>query len=166
MEMTLRYMRWVFVLFLGIRLVPPMISPSPRRQLFSVDWSPGRFHLAGGVDPGSLIYAGLAIALYFLLMRSQPVAPIMPLSGMMRRWAAFWMDAVLTASVVMPVMGVLLVIVEWTRTGIWASEFERTNVVKGDGLLVAGVFVLMLSFLFLLYFSIPLTRSRPSPAPA
>ena|SRR5215469_1310968 len=82
--------------------------------------------------------------------------------GVVRRYVAFWLDFLLAMTVVAPVTGILPVFTERTRTGIFQWNFERTTHAPGDGWLVGfGVIIGFLVLVF--YYSIPLTRRRPSP---
>lgn len=161
--MTLREMRLLFGgAVAAVWFVLMMSSGSPRTYGVSASWSDSGYHVAGGTDPVMLGSAGLMVFLYVLLMRAEPVkaAPILP--GVLRRFVAFWVDWMISMMTIAPVVGVLPLVVEWRRTGVFEWTFERSAIAAGDTLVVWLSFGL-LAIGMAGYFTVPLLRQRPSP---
>jgi uncharacterized RDD family membrane protein YckC len=160
--MTLTQIRWLAVGLLIFMLSLSYLFPSEGRTLgASAEWHNGDYRFAGGTEPQGLGFAALVIGLYVLLMYAEPAKLGKPLPGVFRRFAAFWIDFVLAMTSLAPVLGILLTVSEWRRTGVFRWNFARDTYARGDALLA------MLSFLaasgaLLLYYSVPLTRRKPS----
>jgi uncharacterized RDD family membrane protein YckC len=159
--MTAKHFRWLFLglftvlLFIGIAAEPMTIGASAQ-------WSNYRYHFAGGTPPWALGVAVLIIGLYLLLMYSPPLSVGGPLPGVLRRFVAFWLDFVLAMWAAGSVFGLLPILVEWRRTGVFEWAFERANPAPGDRLLLATGFLLC-SVALVFYYSFPLVRRKPSP---
>jgi len=65
-------------------------------------------------------------------------------------------------SAISPVVGLLPIIVEWKRTGVFAWSFERTTPAPSD-IPVTVCSAMLAGIVLLLYYAIPLVRLRPSP---
>lgn len=160
--MTLTQIRWLLAAVMAGLVIVGIVATEPLTIGLSSEQANGDYRYAGGTTPAALTFALLTIALYVLLMYAVPTDSQNPLSGVVRRFVAFWLDFVLAMTSVAPIVGIIPTVVEWRRTGAFQWTFERTVAIKGDGLLLSGV--LLLTFLaLLLYYSFPLVRRRPSP---
>jgi len=95
-------------------------------------------------------------------MYSPPIHVGSPLPGVLRRFLAFWLDFILAMVAVGPIFGVLPVLIEWRRTGVFEWTFERTSPAPGDKLLLT-IGLLSCSVSTVVYYAIPLVRRKPSP---
>jgi hypothetical protein len=162
--MKVRELRWLFIAVLACLFVLSFIPSSfePVTIGVSVDLSNGHYHFAGGTDPRALLIASIVIPLYLLLMRAVPEELGNPLSGLFRRYVAFWLDFMLAMFVIGPVIGILPMIAEWRRTGVFHWTFERDSPAPGDAPM-ATVSISCAFAALLLYFAWPLVCRRPSP---
>jgi RDD family len=159
--MSVKELRWLFVAAIGTILALSFFG-TPVHIGVSAEWINGQYRFAGGTASRSLALAGLVIALYLLLLYSQPASFGQPLPGLFRRFVAFWLDFTFAVTIVAPVIGILATLTEWKRTGVFEWNFERTEPVAGDNLsAIAGV-TLMFAALAL-YYALPLARRKPSP---
>jgi uncharacterized RDD family membrane protein YckC len=95
-------------------------------------------------------------------MKAKAVAFSSPLPGLMRRFAAFWLDFMFAMLALAPAIGAVPMIVEWRHTGNFAWSFERTTQASSDvPLTVLSVVLLIPGLLF--YYAIPLVLRKPSP---
>lgn len=120
------------------------------------------YRIGAGTAPWALWFAGLISVLYVCLMISKPATPGQGFLGWWRRIAAFFVDFFLAMGIVSPVVGLIPVVAEWKRTGIFAWSFERTASAPEDTLVLALTMILGVSAL-LIYFALPLVRGRPTP---
>ncbi|MGB6742910.1 MAG: RDD family protein, partial [Terracidiphilus sp.] len=79
-----------------------------------------------------------------------------------RRLGAFCVDFLLVLACISPVLGLIPILAEWRRTGVFAWSFVRASPAPGDSLLSVLTILLAIPAL-LVYFVCPLMRSRPSP---
>jgi uncharacterized RDD family membrane protein YckC len=128
----------------------------------TMEWSNGHYTFGGGTQPWGLAFAGTIIGLYVLLMYCPPADRGDPLPGVFRRFAAFWLDFVLAIVAVTPIVGILLTVTEWRRTGVFQWNFERTTQASSDGL-IAAIGTIFSAAGLILYYSLPLVRRKPSP---
>lgn len=128
----------------------------------SAEWRNGHYYFAGGTTPWAIALALLVIVLYLSLLYASPAAIDKPLPGVFRRFVAFWIDFMIAMTAIGPIVGVLPVITEWKRTGVFAWNFARTTPARGDTL-QAGIGLLCCSVVLVFYFALPLVRRRPSP---
>jgi len=156
-----KHLRWLFV---GLLLVLPFVGivAGPTRIGLWAQWSNDHYSFGGGTQPWALAFSTLIIGLYLLLMYAAPSGVGNPLPGVVRRFVAFWLDFVLAMMAVAPIFGVLPVVTEWRRTGVFEWVFERPNAAPGDGLLIAAQ-ALVISVALVFYYAFPLLRRRPSP---
>jgi len=159
--MSVDSFRWTFVGLLITDFVA-MLLLEPQTIGVSAMWSNDRYRFAGGTHPWFFAIAVAIVATYFALMNKAIVGPGAPLSGLIRRFAAFWLDFVLAMMMIAPFYGILPAVVEWRRTGVFAWTFERFTVSASDSFLTIGGAGLSLVLLFL-YYLLPLVRRRPSP---
>jgi hypothetical protein len=160
--MNAKHFRWVFLpLLAGVMLVMSSLD-APTTIGLSGESSGDRYRIAGGTAPWALFFAALAIALYLLLMYSSPAHHGRTILGWWQRLAAFWLDFFLAMMTVSPILGLLPVLAEWRRTGVFAWSFERTSPAPGDGLVFAVMFAIAIPALAL-YYTWPLVRGRPTP---
>lgn len=144
------------IIFFSISLNPPTTIG------LSVAESNGQYSFAAGTEPWALSLAALIILAYLVLMYAEPSANRVPLPDLFRRFAAFCLDFLIAIMVASPIMGILPVIAEWKRTGVFKWSFERNTPVASDSLLSLATFILALVTL-IFYFSLPILRHRPSP---
>jgi hypothetical protein len=162
-EMNAKHFRWLFLLLLaGLVLVAFSLDAATTIGL-SGESSGDKYRIAGGTAPWALLFAALTIGLYSLLMSSSPPSHGGTIRGWWwRRLAAFWLDFFLALMATSPILGLLPVLAEWRRTGVFAWSFERTTPAPGDGWLFAAMFAIALPSLAI-YYIWPLVRGRPTP---
>ena len=103
----------------------------------SADSSGSGYRFAAGTGLWPLGVSALVLLLYVLLMRSPRVDAGKPLSGVVRRYFAFWLDFVLAMIILTPIIGILPTDVEWKRTHVFMWGFERTTQMPTDAPLAA-----------------------------
>lgn len=155
-------LRWPFAGLLVVITCSIGFSPFTIIGLSVKTSSEGQYSFAAGTEPWALSLAALIILAYLVLMFAEPSANRVPLAGLFRRFAAFWLDFLIAMMVAGPMIGILPVIAEWKRTGVFKWSFERNTPAVSDSLLSLTTFILALVIL-ILYFSLPLLRHRPSP---
>jgi uncharacterized RDD family membrane protein YckC len=154
-------LRWLFVGLLAISTGAVWINP-PTTLGVTVETSDGQYYFAGGTQPWALSLAALIILAYFVLMYAEPSPNRIPLKGLLRRFAAFWLDLFIAMMVVGPVAGILPALVEWRRSGVFEWSFERNTPMASDSFVAWAVFIAGILVL-VFYFSWPVLRYRPSP---
>jgi hypothetical protein len=159
--MNIQQLRWIFVAVMAILLVLSFVYEIPTIGV-SAEWTNGHYSFSGGTTPWAIAFALLVIVLYLLLMYASPSTTGQPLPGVFRRFVAFWMDFMLGMVAIAPVLGILPLIREWRRTGVFAWTFVRTTSAPGDAL-QATIGVLCCSVALVCYFALPLIRCKPSP---
>lgn len=160
--MTTKLLKWPFIALLAGFVVAANVTQNSNFGISS-EWSfPSGYRLSGGTQPWALAFSVVAIGLYFLLMLVKPAPLSDPLSVVFRRFVAFWLDFVIAIIVVAPILGIVPMLTEWRRTGVFRWHFERSAYVSGDGLLTFGT-VLVGAVALVLYYALPLLWCRPSP---
>lgn len=124
--------------------------------------SDASYHISAGTAPWALACSVLVLGLYFVLMFSPALEAGDPCPGTLPRQVAFALDFIFVLTVTSPVVGFLMVIAEWSRTGVFAWSFERTIPAGMDWLLEIVIF-LFTFLVMILYYSWPTTRRKPSP---
>ena len=158
--MNAKYFRW---LFLPI-LIALMFRDYSKTIIIgsTLSWVNGDYYFAVGTEPGAIAYAVAIIAFYALFLSASSPKPGKPMTGILRRFVAFWIDCVLCLMADAPLSGAAITLMEWRRTGNFAWSFERTTAAPYDwwlnGLLLIFGFAAMT-----LYFALPLTLGKPSP---
>lgn len=159
--MKVRHVRWLLFTVLPILLVLDFVT-SPRVVGMSEQWSNDQYRFAGGTAPLGLAIGALVFGLYLLLMYADPAELGPPFSGVFRRFVAFWMDFIVAMTVMAPVLGVIVALIEWRRTGVFQWAFERETQAPDDRILApAGTALVAVAVVF--YYALPLLRRRPSP---
>ena len=128
----------------------------------SAAWENGDYHFSGGTQPWALAFSAAILGLYFFLLSAEPAHLGKPFRGVFRRYVAFWLDFMLAMLAITPIVGILPVLTEWKRTGVFQWSFARSTSASGDGLLFVAVFGSTF-FALLCFFAWPLLRNRPSP---
>jgi hypothetical protein len=160
--MRLARIRWLAIGLLTFMPVLSSLFPIEAGTLgASAGWLNGDYRFAGGTEPRALGFAALTIGLYILLMYAEPAKLGKPLPGVFRRFVAFWLDFVLAMTALVPILGILLTVSEWRRTVVFRWNFARDTYARGDALLAVLSFLITTGVL-LLYWSLPLTRRKPS----
>jgi uncharacterized RDD family membrane protein YckC len=159
--MNIRLLRWIFATVIATFLVLSFVYEIPAIGV-SAEWTNNRYSYSGGTTPWAIASAFLVAVLYFLLMYASPSGTGQPLPGVFRRFVAFWLDFMLGMVAIAPFLGILPLIREWRRTGVFAWTFVRTTPAPGDTL-QATVGVLCCSVALVCYFALPLIRRKPSP---
>lgn len=160
--MTAKHLKWPFLGLLVGFLVAANLAPSGTFGVSS-EWSSSNgYHFSGGTQPWALAFALGIISLYLLLRYTEPATLGPPLPGVFRRFIAFWLDFILAMVAVAPVFGIVPMLAEWKRTGVFEWSFERTTHAPGDGLLIAAGMVLTIGAL-VFYYALPLLWGRPTP---
>ena len=159
--MKVKHFRWVFAGLVALVFTGGFVLPGATMGISS-EWSDGRYRFAAGTAPWALGFAVFLVSVYIVYMDAPPVAPGKPLPGLFRRFVAFWLDFALAMSIVTPVAGILPVIAEWRRTGVFEWSFERDAPAAGD--LPTVMLATTFGFAALLfYYAVPVFRGRPSP---
>jgi len=159
--MKVRQVRWLLFTVLPILLVLDFVT-SPRVVGMSQMWSNGQYRLVGGTRPVGLAIAALILGLYLLLMYADPAEIGLPFPGVFRRFVAFLVDFIVAMTVMAPVLGVIVALTEWSRTGVFQWAFERETRAPIDGILAPAGTVLV-GVALAVYYAFPLVRRRPSP---
>jgi hypothetical protein len=159
--MSPKSFRWIFVGLLLASWMTAVLSESQITGAAAV-WSNGRYRFSGGTQPWLLAFALLIVIAYCISMTTTVAEPGPPLPGLARRFLAFWLDFIFAMTAVAPVIGILPVVVEWRRTGVFAWAFQRDTPSAGDQRSLFGSVGLSLVILFV-YYLVPLIRRRPSP---
>jgi uncharacterized RDD family membrane protein YckC len=120
------------------------------------------YEFSAGTAPWALFLAATVSALYILLLRTPIRDVCTPLPGIIRRYFAFWVDFVLVIMIVAPVAGLLPVIVEWKRTGLFEWSFIRSTIESSDLWIVFGVVIFTFIALPILI-AIPVSMNKPTP---
>jgi len=160
--MTVRQFRWVLVVLLGCVLTLSIGSRTPLTIGAYAEWAHGRHHFSGGTGPSALGVSALIVVAFVLLMVAKPVAAKRPLPGVLRRFAAFWLDFLLAIFALAPIIGAVAALVAWASAGHFVWTFERTTQAATDAPLMVLSFALLIPGL-LSYYTIPLALRRPSP---
>jgi uncharacterized RDD family membrane protein YckC len=161
-SMTIEVLRWMFVGAVVVMLIVGNIAPEPTVLGISEQWTNGYYHFAGGTSLAGMAMAMAIFGLYLLLMFSDPNGISEPLPGVFRRFVAFCLDFVLAVMMTVPFVGILPVLSEWKRTGVFQWSFGRTEYVSTDGWL-SGIGVALGSVALVIYYAWPLVRGKPSP---
>ncbi len=128
----------------------------------SAEWSANGYRIAGGTAPWALAFS-LAIAfLYVWLMYAPSRVSTTPMTGLFRRYLAFWVDFILALIATAPILGLIPMFTEWNRTGVFAWNFERTVPQAGDKIVIAITSTLG-AIAILAFYAFPLLRNRPTP---
>jgi len=161
--MKVWHFRWLFAgLSTVIWVAAIAMSYEPTVLGLSAEWTDGGYRFSGGTERWALGVAVLIAGLYVLLMNVTPSGTGRPLSAVFRRFVSFWLDFVLAMSISVPILGILPVVVEWRRTGVFAWTFVRTTPAAGD-IPIAAVSTAIVFAALLFYYAIPTARRRPSP---
>ena len=159
--LTVRQLRWFFLAALAILFIAGLVS-QPAEFGASQEWSNGKYRFAGGTAPWALLLSATILALYLLLASAERANLGPPLQGLVRRFFAFFVDFLLAMFMIGPILGIVPMLVEWRRTGLFRWTFERDTPAVGDSFLTIAL-VLLASVLLIIYYSVPLVRDRPSP---
>jgi uncharacterized RDD family membrane protein YckC len=159
--MNAKEIRWLFPAAMAAVLVMGFAA-GPVNFGVSEVWNNGHYSFGGGTAPWALAFSLVIIAFYLLLMYSVPAVIGEPMPGVFRRFVAFWLDFILAMMVVGPVLGILPMLTEWKRTGVFQWNFERTTRAPGD-VLLAMIGVTLAFAALALYYAVPLVRRKPSP---
>lgn len=161
-DMTAKHMKWPFIGLLGAFILATNVAENSTFGISSEWSSKSGYRLSAGTQPWALVFSLVAIGLYFLLMYIPPARLSDPLPVLFRRFVAFWLDFVLAIMAIAPILGIIPMLTEWKRTGVFRWHFERSTHVTGDGYLAfGGVSVGFAALIF--YYALPLFWSRPSP---
>jgi hypothetical protein len=122
--MKVRQIRWLLFTVLPILLALDFVT-SPSVVGVSQEWSKDQYRFVGGTGPLGLVIAALVLCMYLLLMHAEEAEIRLPFPGVFRRFVAFWLDFVVAMTMVAPVLGVIVALSEWRRTGVFQWAFER-----------------------------------------
>lgn len=160
--MTVRNFRWVFLALLGLILCLCGYFPEEIAFGASVEWVNGEYAFSGGTQPWSLALSAVVLIAFMVFMQAKRVETARPLPGLFRRFGAFWLDFVLALFALGPLLGIVPMVVEWRRTGIFTWYFARNTQAASDVPVVLLLTSLMIIGL-LFYFATPFVLRRPSP---
>jgi len=122
----------------------------------------GHYRFEGGTDPDAIIAAVILITIYVLFLFA-PLAKIgAPMTGLSRRFVAFWLDFIISIGALVPLVGIAPVLLEWRRTGIFTWTFTRDFSAPYDSWLSMSLAIVGLPAI-ILYFALPLVRRLPTP---
>jgi len=158
--MNSKHFRWPFLAMLAA----PFFRGHTKAIIIgsTLSWTNGDYYFAGGTEPRAIAYALAIILLYAVFLFTSSPKPGKPMTSLLRRFVAFWIDFFLYLMADAPLTGSLITVMEWRRTGTFAWSFERTTPAPYDwwlnGLLVIFAFAAMA-----FYFALPLALSKPSP---
>lgn len=159
--LTVRQLKWFFLAALATLFVAGLVS-QPAEFGASQEWSNGKYRFAGGTAPWALLLSVTILALYLLLANAERASLGPPLRGLVRRFIAFLIDFLLAMFTIGPILGIVPMLVEWRRTGLFRWTFERDTPAASDSFLTIAL-VLLAFVLLIIYYSVPLVRERPSP---
>lgn len=154
-------LRWLFLAVVATFFIGASVA-EPETLGVTAAWINGSYAFEGGTAPWALGFALVTIGLYLVLMHSSSTAEGQPLPGLSRRFVAFWFDFWLAMITLVPTAGILPMLTEWRRTGIFQWNFERATQAPGDGAVGAVGMALFLAGLTG-YYALPLVRGKPSP---
>lgn len=160
--MMTKHFRWPFLALLAAFFFATNVAEVSYFGVSSKWSSRDGYLFSGGTQLWALAFAGTVIGFYFLLMYAESGNLAQPLPGVFRRFVAFWIDFALAMIAVGPILGIVPMLVEWKRTGIFRWSFERTSYAPGDALLVTAALMVGCAAL-VLYYALPLVYSKPSP---
>jgi len=150
--MTSRLFRWVFLALIAIFATYVYWW---RQAILAADSEIG-------TSPFLLGYS-LAICIsYWLLVRRVPLAKGSASPALFRRFVAFYLDFFFAFLAILPWLGLITVLTEWHRTGLFRWVVKRTTSAPDDGW-IGGVAMSAFALWLLIYFAYPLKRERPSP---
>jgi hypothetical protein len=146
-------------LFIGLAFLALLILFPKHPVGFSFQQSGGRATVAAGSAPWALLLGAIAVSAFIIMMkRPQPMASEKP-AGLLRRFGAFAIDFSLLITTFGSLSGLLLVYIEYRRTGSFVWFFQRDYVLPMDTEL--GFVLLFLTLVpMVLYLAYPPTRGR------
>jgi RDD family protein len=159
--MKIGNLRWLLAGLVALCVCMAFVK-APATLGVSAELSNGQYQLSGGTQPWALALAVLIICSYLALLYAEPSEDRRPLPGVFRRLIASWLDLYLAMMAFAPILGLVVSVTEWRRTGIFEWSFERDYSVASDWLLALGGGALSMVVL-VLYFAWPLVRRMPSP---
>ncbi len=160
--MTTKHLKWPFIALLVAYVFAENIAENSTFGISSEWSSTSGYRFSGGTQPWALAFSLVVIGLYILLMKAEPTSLGDPLPTVFRRFVAFWLDFILATVAVAPILGVVPMLTEWTRTGIFMWHFQRSTHESGDGWLSFGLASIGIAAI-VFYYALPLLLSRPSP---
>jgi hypothetical protein len=122
----------------------------------------GQYHFANATSPWLIGISLMFILLYAFLMNGKMPEPGKPISGVVRRFAAFYVDFFIAMLMCTPILGIIPALFEWRRTGMFKWNFQRVTPAPSDTVLI-DVLVPVCFVVLFGYFIFPLLRGRPSP---
>ena len=161
--MSLGFFRWVLGAVIALELVASFFLPNGAGSLgVSAEWANDAYRFAAGSSVWAVALSVLNALLYLALMKWSVASEGKPLTGVFKRWIAFWIDFIWVMTSAAPVVGLLPVFLEAKRTGHFVWAFERDTKAAGDVpvAIFAGLAILAL---VLFYFALPVLCARPSP---
>ncbi|HEU4415249.1 MAG TPA: RDD family protein [Candidatus Angelobacter sp.] len=156
-----RSLRWPFAGLVAVILLGLTLNDFGLIGI-SASSSERAFSIAGSTEPWALALAALIILLYLVLIYSEPSDNRTPMPGLPRRWVALGIDFLIAMMAASPIAGLLAVVFEWRRVGVFQWTFERSTAAPGDSLLLL-IESLVGGLILVFYFSLPIIRRRPSP---
>ncbi|MGB7985785.1 MAG: RDD family protein [Terracidiphilus sp.] len=158
--MNVKHFRWLFIAVIVALLFPT--NNMDKTIGMSENCINGDCHVAGGTEPHAIFYAVGIIILYAIFLRASLVNIGTPMTGIFRRFLAFWIDLFLFMMATAPIIGIVPCLMEWRRTGIFEWNFARDFSFPSDGWL-SFILVLLTFVCMAFYFAIPLILRRPTP---
>ncbi len=119
-------------------------------------------HIEVWFKPLSLSIPAALLGLFILLLFAKTSDGTTPVPGLLRRFAAFYVDFMYVgAGIVRPIQGLVDVLAERWRTGTWQWNFVRDYAARTD---TAVFFVSAAAYVLaiMVYFALPLMRGRPT----
>jgi len=146
------------VSILGGLVVKAFRSEVPVTYGYSMEkTASGESHVAGGTHPVLLVTAAVFLALYFCMPTAEPRIDVAAKMG--RRMLACIIDILVVVAVGAGLTGLVAVLMERQRTGVFAWTFERDYITPMDLRLGVPLVVLSMVCVFL-YFAGALVRGK------
>ena len=162
--MSLELFRWVLAGVFVLEIIGSFFLPNGAGSLgVSSEWANEGYRFAAGSSVWALSVAAVNVILYLALMKMTVAASAgLAMTGLFKRWLAFWIDFVWVMASVAPLAGLLAVLLEAKHTNHFVWAFERTTR-SGTDIPIAIVAGLINVAALVFYFALPVMWGRPSP---
>jgi len=155
-------LRW-FVLGYFALLITTMAIHSGETVGISANWSNGDHSFRGGAPPWSLAFAVVGITLYALLALSAVSSNSQPMPFLFRRWVAGLIDWFMALILPASILGLVAVLVEYRRTGVFDLIIDRQESQPGDWTLAMAGVLLLMFVIMPAYFVVCWRSGKPTP---
>jgi hypothetical protein len=160
--MTAISLRWFLLGYFAL-LIVAMTIHSDETVGINATWVNGNYSYEGGAPPWSLAFGIVGAGLYLGLLFGQVHRSSRPLPHLFRRWVAGLIDFVLALIAPASILGLVAVLIEYKRTGVFDWVIDRQESQPGDFVLAfAGALALMF-VVMPAYFATCWSLGRPTP---